>query len=453
MPYYGLMSETKTAAEHGHAAQAAEEATDWRHAIDEYEACLSIVSQSPDDAGQDEIALLTGLGRCYWNLAEARTAWRTLRRAISLAKERGDGVAQAAATVEILQIWGPPERHKMMAEEALDALGEGDAYLKARLLLDLGYQDREDQSTYEKALAIAEEHGFKDILASRIQTKAWQLFEQGEIEEGLRLFNEAHLAYASQKVHHVASGMLRGAGFNMLEIGRLDEGYGLAERSFEYAANVNLLFGAQLALMDMIGVAFVRSEYARCEELLAASPGNSDIRADFYRMWIAEAHGDSDTALGLMVDPDRGGKVTTAVRQIHISSAGVLYNAGKQDAAQQALRAWRDVERGGDDSSYWMEAPAALDCLLAVGDDALLRQIYDSFERRDKDVSAPARYSTLQGRAVAPLRAGVCLKLGLVDDAERHYREGLAWCEQERCATDAERCRAGLAQTEAARAR
>ena len=446
------VTEQHRAEQHRQAAQTSEEATVWRDAIQEYEACLSIVGQSPEDAGQDEIALLTRLGRCYWNLAEARTAWRTLRRAISLAKERGDGVAQARATVEILQIWGPPERHKMMAEEALAALGEGDAYLKARLLLDLAQHERDDQSIYDSALAIADEHGFEDILASRIQQEAWKLFEQGNIEESLKLFDEAHRAYAGQKVHHVASGMLRGAGFNMLEIGRLDEGYRLAERAFDYAANVNLLFNAQLALMDMIGVAFVRGEFERCEELLASSPGDSDFRADCYRMWIAEARGEVDAALRLMVDPERGGKAPTAVGQIHVSSAGVLYNAGKHDAAQQALNEWKDVDRGSDSAPYWMEAPAALECILALADKDLLRRIYEAFQHRDEQVRAPARYSTLQGRAVAPLRAGICLKLGLADEAKRHYREGLAWCEQERCADAAERCRAGLAQTEAARA-
>jgi hypothetical protein len=170
-------------------------------------------------------------------------------------------------------------------------------------------------------------------------------------------------------------------------------------------------------------------------------------------MWIAEARGNVDTALRLMVDPERGGKAPGAVGQIHAASAGVLYNAGRHDAAQQALTAWKDIDRRGDTEAFWMEASAALDCILALGDDALFQRIYGALERRDELVRAPARFATLQGRAVAPLRAGVCLKLGLVDEAERHYREGLAWCEQERCIADAERCRAGLAQTETARAR
>ena len=447
-----IMSRREEAERHRLAADAAESATEWHKAVDEYEACLSIVSQSQEDAGQDEAALLTGLGRCYWNLAEARTAWRTLRRAISICKERGDGVAQARATVEILHIWGPPDRHKMMAEDALAALGDGDPYLKARLLLELGQPQYGDQSNYNKAIAIAEEHGYEDILASRIQQKAWKLFEQGDIEGSVRLFNEAHLVYAGQRIHHVAAGQLRGAGFSTMEVGRLDEGYGLAKRSFEYAANVNLVFSAKLALMDMIGVAFARGAFDQCEALLASSPGDSDFRADCYRMWIAEARGDSSAALRLMLDPERGGKAPTAVGQIHAASAGVLYRAGNHTAAQQALNAWRDVDRGGDSEPYWMEAPAALECILELGDEGLHRRIYDAFEHRVRASKSPAVYTTLQGRALAPTRGGVCLKLGLVDEAERHYRDGLAWCERERCDRDAELCREGLASTEAAAA-
>ena len=446
------MSGREEAERHRLAAEAAESATQWREAVDDYEACLSIMSQSQDAAGQDEATLLTGLGRCYWNLSEARTAWRTLRRAISICKERDDGVGQARATVEILHIWGPPERHKMMAEEALAALGDGDAYLQARLLLELGRPQHDARFNFDRAIELAEQHDFQDILAVRIQEQAWKKFEEGEIDESVRLLEEAHTAYAEQNVHDLAGGVLRGAGFNMLEVGRLDEGYRLAERSFEYAAHVNLVFSAQLALMDMIGVAYARGEFEQCEALLASSPGDSDFRADCYRMWIAEARGDNAAALRYMVDPERGGKAPTAVGQIHAASAGTLYRAGNHNAAHQALNAWRDVDRGSDSEPSWMEAPAALECILELGDEELHRKIYDAFDHRDREVKSPALYSTLQGRAVTPTRGGVCLKLGLVDEAERHYRDGLAWCEQERCERDAELCREGLAKAEAARA-
>ncbi|MCH8066472.1 MAG: hypothetical protein IIC90_11720, partial [Chloroflexi bacterium] len=442
------------AEQHQAAAEAAEAATEWQQAVDEYEACLSLLIQTPAAGGLEEAALLTALGRCYWNLSEARTAWRTLRRAISISQERADGVAQAKATVEILHIWGPPDRHRMMAEDSLEALGDGDPYLRARLLLELGWQDEpsaDADDRYAEALALAEEHGFEDILTSRVQRQAWSLMEDGQLDEAIRLFENAHETYARLHVHHVAAGVLRGAGFNLLEAGRLDQGYEFAQRSFEYAAGVNLVFGAQLALMDMIGVTFARDEFERCEELLASSPGDSDFRGDLYRMWMAEARGDMDGALRLMVDPDRGGKTPTAVGQIHAAAAGLLFRAGKEDAAQAALRAWAAVERPGGDEPYWIEAAPVTDCLVALGDEELVRRVHQAFLAQEDRVGSPARFSTLQGRALAPVRAAVCLRLGLLDDAERHYREGLAWCEQERLPRDAELCRAGLADVAAQR--
>ena len=446
--YHGVV-ETSTeelrsqAAEHRRAAKAAEEATLWREAAEAYERCLSAVGQAADGAGQDEPELLTALGRCYWNLSEARTAWRTLRRAISLYQERGDGVGKARATVEILRIWGPPERHRTMAEDALQSLGDAEPYLRARLLLGLGWLDDNQREKTEQAIALGEQYGFDDIVAVRVQREAWRAIEEGRVDEGTALLVDTHETYARLRIHDGAAGTLRGAGFGLLEFGRLDEGFALAKRAFEYASSVNLHFAAQLGLMDMAGVAFTRGDFARCEQVLAQAPSDSDFRGDLYRMWMAEQRGDIDTALGLMVDPERGGRAPTAVGQIHASSAGLLFRAGRKDAAAQALREWAQVMRP-DRDAYWMEAPALLECLLALGDDGLLQRVYDSLSNRDERKKAPARFSTLQGRALAPVRGGVCVRLGLLEEAERHYREGLAWCERERCERDAELCRAGL---------
>ena len=101
------------------AARAAEAAFDWPEAIRLYEEALSSLSRDGDAWPAAEAELLTALGRCYWRNAEARAAWRTLMRAISSCKQRGDAAAQARATTEILQIWGPWERHKMLADDAL----------------------------------------------------------------------------------------------------------------------------------------------------------------------------------------------------------------------------------------------------------------------------------------------------------------------------------------------
>ena len=201
----------------------------------------------------------------------------------------------------------------------------------------------------------------------------------------------------------------------------------------------------------MVGIAFARGEDRQCEELLAQAPGETDFRGDLYRMWLAEARGDTDGAIRLMVDPARGGNATTAMGQLHAAAAGTMYRAGRTDAARQALRAWADVPRGWDgwEEDLCIESPVLTDCLIALGDDALVRQLYGAFAERDRRSKAPFRFSTLQGRALAPTRGAVALKLGHLVEAEHHYREGLDWCEEQRCVRDAELCRAGLSNVRA----
>src|ERR1700674_2543780 len=138
------------------AARAAEAAYDWPESIRLYEEALSSLPREGEAWPTVEVDLLIALGRCYWRNAEARPAWRTLMRAITSCKQRGDAVAQARATTEILHIWGPWERHKMLADDALAALGDSEPYLRARLL---GQTDREDE-----AFVIGEQYGYEDVL-------------------------------------------------------------------------------------------------------------------------------------------------------------------------------------------------------------------------------------------------------------------------------------------------
>lgn len=437
-------ADTSAAAWHWREGQSAEAETRWRDAVAAYEAALSALAGGTDVAEEvDEALLLTSLGRCYWNLSEARTAWRTLRRAISLYQQRGDAAGQAGATLEILRIWGPPERHREMAEAALEAIGDREPYLRARLLLRLQWFDDEPNDKFEQAMALGDAHGFADITSARIEREAWIAAEEGRIDEAVEALLSAHEEHARIRSYDIAAGILRRVGFMLAEAGELDRGYEYAERAFDYASSVHLLFSAQLPLMDMAGILYARGEFEACEALLARSPGESDFRGDLYRMWMVEDRGDADGALRLMVSPDRGGNATTAMGQLHAAAAGVLFRAGRIDAAQQAMRAWADVPRGWEED-ICEEVTALRECVLGLADDALLRRIHAAFRMRAERMKAPQRFSTLQGRAFAPIRGGLALKLGLLDEAERHYREGLEWCERERLPRDAQQCRDGL---------
>jgi tetratricopeptide (TPR) repeat protein len=448
---------TRTAALHRVAGDQAANETRWDEAVREYEAALSLVAagevgddaSSHDDASSlDEVALLTALGMCYWNLAEARTAWRTLRRAIALARERGDGVAMARATVEILRIWGPPERHREMADDALGLLGGDDPYLRALLLLRKSRYSERDDPGFAEALAIAEEHGFEDVLAVATDREGWVAIEAGRIDEGISYAQVAHETYARLRVYEFAAGALRGVGFAVMERGDLDKGGALAAQSLAYARSVHLRFNEQLALMDLAGEAFARADYKRSRELIAQTPGELDFRCDLYKVWMTELAGDIDGAVRHVINPERGGGAPTAISQTHGGNAGILFHAGRIDSARRELEAWLEVARQGE--SFCEEIAAVADCLVELGSEEVLREVHSALDR-DAALPAPTLYCTLQGRALAPARGAVALRLGFVDRAEVAYQDGLAWCERERVPIDAGQCHAGLADVARAR--
>ena len=241
--------------------------------------------------------------------------------------------------------------------------------------------------------------------------------------------------------------MLRMAGFNLLQFGRLDEGDQVCAQAVAYARSVHLRFQEQLAQLDRVGVAFARCEFDRCEELLGELTNITDFRADLYRMWTVELRGDTASALALMVDPERGGGTPTAMSQIDAAAAGALFRAGRDDAARREMHAWADVARTYD--SMPDEAPALLDCLVGLGTEALVREVRDAYATRD--AQAHNVYSTLQGRGMDEVRGALALRLGDLDAAERWFGAGATWAEAQRCPLDEARCIEGLAAVSRAR--
>src|SRR3970040_800819 len=115
----------------------------------------------------------------------------------------------ARATAEILRSWGPPERQRAMADEALAALGDAEPYLRA-LLLVRGYRWDDDgaDEAFAKAMAIAQQHGFEDLLTIRVDREGWAAFEAGRIDDGIARMESAHETYARLQRYEPAAGVL-----------------------------------------------------------------------------------------------------------------------------------------------------------------------------------------------------------------------------------------------------
>jgi hypothetical protein len=229
-----------------------------------------------------------------------------------------------------------------------------------------------------------------------------------------------------------------------MQAGMLGEGIRLSEEAREYARRTHLRFHEQLALMDLVGAWFARGDFARCAALLDESPGETDFRADLYRMWMAQRRGEMADAMRLLVDPERSGGAPTAISQIHGAAADMLFVAGEHDAARRELQAWAEVAREWD--ALVEEAGAPADCLVALGDDALVREVREAFAARDARMGVRDRYSTLQGRGLDAVRGALALRLGDLDAAAKEFAAGLEWAEREHCPVDAGRCLLGLGE-------
>lgn len=427
------------------AARAAEASYDWPEAIRLYEEALSSLTREGDAWPAVEAELLTALGRSYWRNAEARPAWRTLMRAIASCKQRSDAAAHARATLEILKIWGPWERHRMMAEDALAALGESEPYLRARMLWMI---DRGDE-----ALKLAEEHGYEDVLAFRALEEGWRASREGRLDEARAIAQEMHLAHDRLGNWEVAANGLRGIGFSTLLAGDLDLGEPFLRQCRDYAAKYNLVFFEHLALMDVIGVAYARCDWDTCDRLLDSIIGGADFRADLFRMWIAELRGDVERAKSLLVDSQRAGGSGDGLAQVHGGRAGVLYRAGQHGAALAELEVMLR-SANGEHQNLEHYVPACVDAIVALCDDETIEACVRDMQPSDdphRRFDSGFVYSTLQGRALHYSHGALALRLGRDDEAAARFAEGVAWAERERCPLDAAACHEGLAQVAARR--
>jgi predicted ATPase len=96
------------------AAEQAEAQFGWDEAARHYEDCLTLSGAADEQQTDAEKDLLLALGICARNAGDYRKSWRSLMRAIDIARERSDAIGMANATLEAQQMvarrLGSPER-------------------------------------------------------------------------------------------------------------------------------------------------------------------------------------------------------------------------------------------------------------------------------------------------------------------------------------------------------
>jgi predicted ATPase len=437
------------------AALQAEAQFAWDEAAQQYERCLALVTDAEDRLGEDEAELLTALGRCARDDGQYRPAWRALMRALTLCRQRGDGVGFARAYLELDLVPAPHDRIFPLHMEAIELLGAGDPYLEAQLLsrvlvFERAHTKEKIEAARRRASELVTAHGFEDVEAILLEAEANQAWYNGEITRSIELRREVFEHQVRLGRPRIAVANAYTLALGALQTGSLDEGRAAAEQALAYAHAHHIRFYEENSAALLLALMLARCDFAGFDALAADRASDATWLVTVLRTARAEMAGDIDAALALLPDPASAGGVPQFLAIIHGTRARVLANAGQHDRARQELRpvlaAWdampyATTHLGVAVNNFGLGAFD--EALTQIADSTLLRAI-DAYGRADP-VAHQVNYQPFVGRTMQRIYGDVALRLDQLEDAERLFRAGLDWCERERCPVEAGRCLAGLA--------
>ena len=425
------------------AGEQAEAQTAWAEAARHYGACVTLLDESGDGLGEDEAALLTALGHCQGLEAEYRPAWRSLVRAVDLYRERGDWAGQARAVIAAGRAHPPFERLVSLISATLEAPGERDPALEARLMalrafaLQVMGRTEEGDPDSEAAARLAERHDVEDVRGALVYRAGFQALDLGHLREASDLLREAF-----EELRAASDPVARGAGFSaagaLHEAGALEAARVGYEAALRHARETHDRFWEQNLLSRMAVLELLRAEPVRARALAEEIVGAPNIGRYAPLLGSAEFEGAVDPAEHAPPLEIAGGVANFLILGRGLRARAWL-DAGDEEAARTEVAEWGELARslpaGFLRSGLGFHGPA----LAAVGDGELVRWVYERLE--------PVEELRVLGWSSADaVRGGLALRLDLVDEAEQHFRTGLEWCERERCPVEAGRCLEGLAE-------
>ena len=443
------------------AAEAARSQSGWSEAARYYQQCVTLLTEAEVELGEDAAELLVALGVCARNAADHRTAWRSLMQAIAVCRERGDAVGQAAATLETVVIFAPPGRHLALVREAVAALDGTDPQLEALLLggfiltgsiMGGGLPREEVPATLARVRELEAAYPQDEVEAYLLFYDALQAFETSAFDDADRALSEAFRLFDRLGAVPVTPGL--GASGALCFLARIPLMRGELERAeeasvsaFEYARRVDVIQIRDIALDCLMTVASLRCDYERFDSLERQSERGLPVR--LMRAQLAEMRGSAAEAVADLPDDTYIGGSTTLACYVAATRTRMLMSAGQtEQAAEEFSRCvalFDEVPRPEDGSfgSYHVTTFLELDQSLATfGDESLVRAVSARL------IADGTRASSWGAHSVDHLLGRLALSLGEVDEAERHFRTGLEWCERERCPIEGGRNLQGLAEVE-----
>jgi hypothetical protein len=279
------------------AAQRAQAMYAYEEAIRHYGWALSIMNESGQDVGQDELKLLRALGTAQRAVYLATDAFRSFRRAMRLAQQRGDRQATAELAIEQESIFYigfvPLPLRVELLNLALEAVPDPESELAAVAHARLAFLVPLSQSKQhqEQALKLVEEHGYKEAELFLVALDAEAAGLARRFETMPALTDRLNKLQAEVGRIYVPQTTIRWP----LQVGDLKLAALYADDLLELAGKTHNSGAILWAYRVLLAVRYARGEfeeYARLLELCEREARDPDSRLELARALLAEARGD-----------------------------------------------------------------------------------------------------------------------------------------------------------------
>lgn len=429
----------------------------WSEAARYYRRSLQLVEQL---GWQDRVApLLESHGSCARNAGNVRPAWASLVAAVDLYAASGDVQSAARAALAAMSI--PSEDRGALAQRALDLVGDTSPEIEGLLLVHRlrlpGLAGEERHVLQERLDTLAPAYPEADFVAHAQALAAITQLGLGHLQDAATCATQAASRLAAIGERHDAAVALLVAAMALTQAGDLDGARDGYTRVMRQATDSRLHYLGGIGAMALAGLHRMRCEFDRYERMLSLIPGDNWTR-QLYAAERAEQAGDADRSAALLPPPSVADGVAEWEIILHGSRARVLYNAFGAEAASEDFERWRRTlfTLTTDTSQSLVEAITSAtpletalgladECFVALGSDADIERMYDRLKEHGW-IRTGGDF-----RQLDRVRGALALRLGREDEAESHFRQGLAWCGRERCPIEAGRCLQGLAEVAARR--
>jgi class 3 adenylate cyclase len=431
------------------AEEQAEAKAAWTEAAGFATRALQILEEAKAGSSVERARLLTAHARCLVAATDFRGAWRSLRAALSLAEQSGDHVEYARTVVVATEFPGVsvvPATISQLVDRALERTDGVDEVTQERLFVARNGRAwaegtpsmvRQFIAETEKMIAFLPGSAYlrahHTLLLAKLAMMEQDAATALDLEtRGAREFEECGaLVRAADAWLAAAADLLR------FDLDRADEAL---QREADIGRRISMTLFQDDATVKRAGIALLRGEWARWEDLQSRRLTFSPWTLDLYRGYQRLLGGSNLRESGWLPEPERAGGVPWQTAHILAHRAHYAGVAGLHDEAAAAVAG---VQAALASDSNSLNQPAVLG-----GRHAAVVLLGEA--THDADAELVRRIDETPGELMwtfVTSRIAGELAMALGDDAmaERLLGRALGWCESQRLDAEAGRCLLALA--------